>query len=68
MPSHHSRKVSSKIESLCAQGCTRVNQLIKHAETGENVTELAEFNYAESKQIIDELKQIMSVYNINNIK
>ena len=66
MPSNLSKKVSSKIESLCAQGCTQVNQLLENAENGKNIIELAEFSHSESKQIIDELAQIMSIYNTGN--
>ena len=58
-----SKKVSRKIEALCAQGCTRVNQLLEDAAKGKNINELVEFTDSESKQIIDELAQIMSVYS-----
>ncbi len=68
MSSRHSEKVNNKIEALCAQGCTQVNQLLEDAKKGKNITELAEFNDSESKQIIGELTQIMSIYDINNIK
>lgn len=66
MTTNLSKKVSSKIEALCAQGCTQVNQLLEKAKNGKNINELAEFNDSESKQIIDELAQIMSVYNADN--
>ncbi len=66
MPSNLSKKVSNKIETLCAQGCTQINQLLENAENGKNIIELAEFNHSERKQIIDELAQIMSVYNTGN--
>ena len=61
-----SKKVSSKIEALCTQGCTPVNELLENAKNGKNIVELAEFSDSESKQIIDELTQIMSVYNNDN--
>ena len=61
-----SKKVSSKIEELCAHGCTRVNQLLENVKSGENIVERSEFNDAEIRQIIDELTQIMSVYNTDN--
>ena len=63
----HSKKVSDKIEALCAQGCTQINQLLDNATNGKNIVELAEFNDSESKQIIDELTQIMSVYSTKDI-
>ena len=66
MTTNLSKKVSSKIEALCAQGCTQVNQLLENAKNGKNIVELAEFNDSESKQIIDELTQIMSVYNTDD--
>ncbi len=63
MKSILSEKVSSKIETLCAQGCTQVNQLLEKAENRKNIVELAEFSHAESQQIIAELAQIMSIYS-----
>lgn len=48
------------------QGCTQVNQLLENAKNGKNTVELAEFNPYEIKQIIDELTQIMSVYNTDD--
>ena len=61
-----SKKVSSKIEELCAHGCTQVNQLLENAKSGKNIVERSEFNDSETRQIIDELTQIMSVYNTGN--
>ena len=61
-----SKKVSSKIESLCAQGCAKVNQLLENAENGKIIVDLSEFNHSEIEQIIDELTQIMSVYNTDD--
>ena len=67
MNPNFSKKISHKIEALCAQGCTQVNQLLENAANEKNIVELAEFNDLERKQIIDELTQIMSVYNTDNI-
>ena len=61
-----SKKVSSKIEELCAHGCTQVNQLLEDARNGKNIVEPSEFNDLEIRQIIDELTQIMSVYTTCN--
>jgi hypothetical protein len=52
-----------KIEEICALGCSQVGQLLKKAKNGDPVQELAEFNQAESEIIINELTQIMSVYD-----
>ena len=61
-----SKKVSNKIEELCAQGCTQVNQLLEEANNGKNIVEQSEFSDSEIKQIIDELTQIMAVYKTGN--
>ncbi len=61
-----SKKAFSKIETLCEQGCTQINQLLENAKNGKNIAELAEFNASEIEQIIDELDQIMSVYSTGN--
>ena len=61
-----SKKVTSKIEELCAHGCTQVNELLENAKNGKNIVEQSEFNDLEIRQIIDELTQIMSVYHTDN--
>jgi len=61
-----SKKVFSKIEALCEQGCTQINQLLENAKNGKNIVELAEFTPSEINQIIDELTHIMSVYNTDD--
>lgn len=57
-----SKKALKKIETLCGKGCADVNQLLERARNGTQIEELAEFSHAEIKQILDELEQIMSVY------
>ena len=61
-----SKKVSSKIEELCAQGCSQVNQLLEDANDGKNIVLQSEFSDSEIEQIIDELTQIMAVYQTGN--
>ena len=58
-----SEKAIKKIESLCQQGCTQVNQLLEKAEKGDDIEELSGFSKAETSLIIDELVEIMSVYD-----
>ena len=57
-----SKKVVDKIESLCGQGCTEVNHLIERGKNGNRIDELSEFTHSESRQILHELNQIMSIY------
>ncbi len=66
MNPNHTKKVSNKIEELCAHGCTQVNQLLENAKNGGNIVERSEFNDSEIRQIIDELTKIMLVYNTDN--
>ncbi len=61
-----SENAIKKIEGLCAQGCSQVNQLLDRAKNGEVITELNEFNHSETKLIIKELDQIMSIYQSDN--
>lgn len=58
-----SKRALDKIEALCGHGCRDVNLLLEKAKNGTHVEELAEFNHSEIEQILDELDQIMSVYN-----
>ena len=57
-----SEKVVHKIESICGLGCTQVNQLLEKAGNGNEIEELSDFSHSETKQIVDELGKIMSVY------
>jgi len=57
------KKLEEKIESLCEQGCSQVNQIIDDAKKGDKIEGLEEFNGSEIEQIIDELSKIMSVYD-----
>lgn len=66
MKLEHSNKVAKKIESVCEQGCSEVNQLLKKAEDDNNIEELSDFSSKEINQIIDELSDIMSVYEVDN--
>ena len=56
------KKAVEKIESLCALGCTQVNRLLEKAEQGKDIEELTGFSKSETDMIIDELSEIMSVY------
>jgi hypothetical protein len=58
-----SKKAIKKIESLCELGCTQVNQLLEKAEKGNDIEELSGFSKAEMRLIINELVEIMSVYD-----
>jgi molybdenum cofactor biosynthesis enzyme MoaA len=57
------KKIKHKIEQLCEQGCTQINQLLDKAENNNEIEELSEFSKSEIRQIINELEEIMSVYN-----
>jgi len=59
-----SKKVSSKIESLCAAGCNEVNQLLEKSGNDTVLPSLEGFNSSEVQQIIDELNEIMAVYQL----
>ena len=58
-----SEEVINNIETLCEQGCTQVNELLEKAESSNNLEELSGFNSRERDQIIDQLSQIMSIYD-----
>ncbi len=58
-----SKKAIKKIESLCELGCAQVNQVLEKAEKSDDIEELSGFTKAEMSMIIDELVEIMSVYD-----
>ena len=57
-----SKEAVKKIESLCEQGCVQVKQLLEKAEKGNEIEELSGFKKSEKSMIIEELGEIMSVY------
>jgi len=59
-------KIIHKIEAICELGCTHVNQLLTAARNGAEIEELSAYSQSEIKQIINELEQIMSVYDDKN--
>ena len=61
-----SSKAQKQIETLCEAGCSQVYQLLDKAKKGESVELLADFNRTEVELIIDELNQLMSVYETSN--
>ena len=58
--------ITDKIESICEQGCAQINQLLNTAENSNEIEELSEFSQSELKQIINELEDIMSIYENSN--
>ena len=58
-----SKEAVEKIESLCEQGCVQVRQLLEKAEKGNEIEELSGFKKSEKSMIIEELGEIMSVYD-----
>ena len=62
------KKVSHQIESICEQGCSKVTELLNDAENGNNNNALSEFSRTEVDVIIDELNEIMAVYESKNVK
>ena len=50
------------VDSVCALGCDRVNQIIDALEAGEDVEETAGLSRSQQRQVLEELRAIMSVY------
>ncbi len=58
-----SKNARDKIEALCGLGCSQVNQLLEKASNENDIEELSEFSAYEISLIINELGDIMSVYD-----
>lgn len=65
MPFNASRIVTEKIESLCALGCTHVNDIIDRGNQCMDIEELEGFSKEEKQLILRALSDIMSVYTEN---
>jgi predicted GTPase len=50
------------VDSVCALGCDRVYQIIDALEAGEDVEETAGLSRSQQRQVLEELRAIMSVY------
>ena len=54
--------IDQSIEALCQQGCRSVMEAITALEQGEEVAGMAAFNGQERDLILNELREIMAVY------
>ena len=55
--------LQAKIETLCESGCQRVNQVIEQLETQGSIEETRELSDEDCQLLLQELKNIMSVYD-----
>lgn len=55
--------VQSVVESICGLGCDRVRQIIQSLEAGELVGEASGLVESQRREVLAELKAIMSVYD-----
>jgi len=59
LPEH----LQSVVETLCETGCQKVSDVIEILEKGADVQKTAALSEQERKQVLHELKNIMSVYD-----
>jgi len=59
--------VQSTIESICELGCDRVNDIIDALERGSSVMETAGLDKTDRQRVLLELKEIMAVYDRNQV-
>ncbi len=59
LPAH----VRTTVESICALGCDRVNEIIDELESGNTVLETTGLDQTDQHQVLRELKEIMAVYD-----
>lgn len=51
------------VDSLCEQGCGRVNSFIDALQNGEDFPEVAGMSEAERQEVLQQLVAIMAVYD-----
>lgn len=61
-PENIPSRLQATIESICALGCNRVNEIIDALESGEPVQETEELDQTDQQWVLIELKAIMAVY------
>jgi len=57
------KTTSECIETICVQGCTVVREVIIKLETDVQVSEFKHLSKDQQKQVLIELKSVMSVYD-----
>ena len=55
------------VESICGLGCDRVNEIIDALESGRAVHETAGLDRSDRSRVLQELKDIMSVYERDSV-
>ena len=55
------------VESICGLGCDRVNEIIDALESGDSVQETAGLDRSDRHLVLQELKEIMSVYDRDSL-
>ena len=51
------------VDSLCEQGCSRVNAFIDALQNGEDFAEVAGMSEADREAVLQQLVEIMAVYD-----
>ena len=59
LPEH----IQTIVEDLCETGCERVNEIIETLAKGADIKKTAALSERERKQVLAELKNVMSVYD-----
>ena len=59
---YHPRRVEHVVEAVCSLGCKAVHGVIAQLESGGFVAEAAELTRFERRRVVEELKDVMSVY------
>ncbi len=54
--------IEAELERICELGCKRVNEIIDRASQGKPIPELAGLKAADSEEVLERLKSIMSIY------
>ena len=63
LPMDHSDDINRCIEALCQCGCDAVRATITAMEAGQAVAQTEGMNEVEKRQVLEELRAIMAVYD-----
>ena len=61
----NNKKLRPIIELICTAGCDRVNEVIEILEQQQKTEETCELNTQESELVLQELKAVMAVYDLD---
>ncbi len=60
------KQIEACLESICQQGCRKVNTILSQLENGEEIENIRHLDEKQRQKLYQELKNVMAVYATTN--